>query len=161
MALDDFTPDERGSSERRGDYFKPADYETALALLVEPEAFNANARNPFFDEDSPEGPQNRPTRAEAVATISVFENQGQIKDGEPTVIESAIVTNAKLARDLGESNIGRTLLLTVEEQRFKGKKGSYKAWTWVPVEDEKVRAAVSKYVDARDAAADEKAPWED
>src|SRR5690606_38450832 len=115
----------------------------------------------FFDEDSPEGPQNRPTRAEAVATISVFENQGQIKDGEPTVIESAIVTNAKLARDLGESNIGRTLLLTVEEQRFKGKKGSYKAWTWVPVEDAKVREAVSKYVDARDAAADEKAPWED
>src|SRR5690606_31565825 len=110
-------------------------------LLVEPEAFNPNARNPFFDEDSPEGPQNRPTRAEAVATISVFENQGQIKDGEPTVIESAIVTNAKLARDPGESKIGRTLLRTVE--------------------DAKVREAVSKYVDARDAAADEKAPWED
>lgn len=155
MALDDFTPDSSGSSNRGGDYFKPVNYETALAILVEPEEFNAEANNPFHD---PEDEKSRPTRAEAVATLSVFENQGQLKDGEPTIIDNAIITNAKLAKDLGEANIGKSLLLTVEEQRFKSKRGSYKAWTWVPVEDKKVRDAVVKYLDARDSAV---APWED
>lgn len=157
MALDDYEADRStsGGGGRRGDFFKPAEYENAFALLVEQESFDAEATNPFHD---PKDENSRATRAEATATISVFADQGDVADATPSeVIDGAVITNAKLARDLGRVNIGRQLLLKVTEKRFKGGNGrpGYKAWVWESVTDPKIRNAVDAYIESRDSDADE------
>lgn len=78
-----------------GSFFKPAEYQTALALLVEPKELHKDVPNEFKGKVQP--------RDEVVADITVFNNSESLEKGEPSeIIKSTRVTHSMLTGTLSK-----------------------------------------------------------
>lgn len=122
-------------------YFKPAEYESALALLVEPTDIAKDVPNEYRGKVT--------NRDEVTADITVFFKNESLEKGEPDeIIKQTRVTHTMLAATLGKM-IGSPLVGIV--RMIPTKNGSGYAFRDVEGDAEE---HVIAYYEKREAAAD-------
>lgn len=131
-------PIEFGEIAGGGSFFKPADHDSDVALLIEVERF---ARQ----EPTPHGPKDT-----AYATITSFPTASSLKDGSGAVNYTQIIRQTVLARDL-EPLVGKATIVKLDKAA-PSKPGQNGAWVWRQVDSE-TRDAVVVYVTEREAKA--------
>lgn len=123
-------------------YFKPGDYETALALLVEPKTIDKGVPNEY-----PRGSGIVKPRDEVTADITVFKNQGDLEANKPSeVIKNVKVVHGMLTSSL-EKILGSAMAAVVT--KIPTKNGSGYVFRDLSPEDE---AKVVAYYDGRESA---------
>lgn len=119
-----------------GGFFKPENYATALALLIETKSFKSNQPHTYQGVQS--------FRDEATADITVFRSSEALQTGTPSeILKGQQITNTILAADL-EAQVGKPFLAVLKKPG--------RAWVWREVEFEGAEAAVESYYKEREAA---------
>lgn len=121
-----------------GGWFKPADHQDALAILLEVNGFERQRPTPNGPKDS------------ALADVTVFKTPDQLKQYTPEVSQGQRIEQTVLARDL-EGVVGSAVLVTVTQVPAK-KPGAHPAWVWKQVTDTGIKNQVIAYAEQRDAA---------
>lgn len=122
-------------------YFKPKEYMTSLALLIEPKSVEHDVPNEYRGKVT--------NRDEVVCDISVFEDQKQLEDGTPgNILKSCKVVHGMLTSTVSKI-IGGAMVATVSE--IATKNGSGYVFRDVDADTE---SKVADYFTARSAAAD-------
>jgi hypothetical protein len=99
------TPFAKPSDYAGASFFKPAQHQTDLALLIEPKTIDRQVPSTF-------GTQTR-VRDEVIADITVFSDQNALDKGEPTtILKSTKVTHGMLTSTL-EKILGGAMVATV------------------------------------------------
>lgn len=107
-------PFKRPSEFAGGSYFKPAEYMTALALLVEPKKVERDVQSEYKGEVR--------VRDEVISDVTVFGNSESLETGIPTeVIKDTRVTHGMLTDTLSKI-IGDPLIGVI--RRIPTKRGS-------------------------------------
>lgn len=102
-----------------GQFFKAAEYATTTLLIIEPKSWKHNATNEYNGNLIP--------RDEAIADITVFETEEQLKAGEPAeLLKEAILTNKALVTPC-KTSIGEAFLVSRVTKK-SGKGGAYYAF---------------------------------
>lgn len=109
------TPFAKASDLAGGSYFKPADYMTALALLIEPKRIDKDVESTYNNQTR--------LRDEVIADITVFKTQESLDRGEPTeVLKSVKVVHGMLTGSL-EKVMGGAMLGIIRKVPTKGGAG--------------------------------------
>lgn len=124
-----------------GGFFKPADYASAAALLIEPTAFKENVPTNFKNPDGSVQHQDQ-----VIADITVFRTQQDLDLGQPQVVSNAVVGSAVLAKDLAPL-VGKATIQRVEKAPGKN------YWKFA-LPSPATQTAVVAYVEKREAALD-------
>jgi len=121
-------------------YFKPGDYMTALALLVEPKTIAKNVPSTYNNQVR--------NRDEVIADISVFANQADLDSATPSqVLKSTKVVHGMLTSTL-EKILGGALAGVVSKTQTQAGSG----YVFRDVTED-VEAKVETYYKNRSAAA--------
>ncbi|MGW7434741.1 hypothetical protein [Streptomyces sp. NPDC054849] len=123
-----------------GGWFKPADVQSAVAILLEVHSFERQRPTPNGPKDS------------VLADVTVFKDQGQLAAGTPEVTKGTRIEQTILARDL-ETIVGGATIVTLDQIPPK-KPGQRPAWVWRPLNDADARTKVVAYANAREAKAE-------
>ncbi|MEU9044086.1 hypothetical protein AB0D63_20765 [Kitasatospora sp. NPDC048343] len=121
-----------------GGWFKAADNQDAIAILLEVHGFERQRPTPNGPKDS------------AIADVTVFKTPDQLKNYTPEVSQGQRIEQTVLARDL-EGVVGSAVLVTVTQVPAK-KPGSHPAWVWKQITDTGIKNQVIAYAEQRDAA---------
>ncbi|MFG3223242.1 hypothetical protein ACGF07_00455 [Kitasatospora sp. NPDC048194] len=121
-----------------GGWFKAADNQDAIAILLEVHGFERQRPTPNGPKDS------------AIADVTVFKTPDQLKNCTPEVSQGQRIEQTVLARDL-EGVVGQAVLVTVTQVPAK-KPGAHPAWVWKQVTDTGIKNQVIAYAEQRDAA---------
>ena len=128
-----------------GAFFKPADYATNPALLVDVKRFEAQRPGNYGPKDT------------VHADIYAFATEADIEAGKPSVIQGAMIQSSMLARDLS-GLVGVATVVKLDQIDLKNSPN--KGWVWRKVDDA-TKAKVVAYAQKREAeiaAAAEDAP---
>jgi hypothetical protein len=120
-----------------GGWFKPADCQGAVAILIEVNAFEAQRPTPNGPKDS------------VLADVSVFKTEADLQAGTPEVAKGQRIEQTILARDL-KGLVGSATIVTVD-QIPATKPGQRPAWVWRPISSAAHRKAVVDYATEREA----------
>ncbi|MFF3006370.1 hypothetical protein ACFVTF_26615 [Kitasatospora sp. NPDC057940] len=121
-----------------GGWFKAAEQQDAVAILLEVSGFERQRPTPNGPKDS------------ALADVTVFKTPDQLKTFTPEVSQGQRIEQTVLARDL-EGVVGSAVLVTVTQVPAK-KPGSHPAWVWRQVTDPEIKNRVIAYAEQRDTA---------
>ena len=120
-----------------GEFFKPAEFEDAKALLLEPKSFDRQVPTPNY------GPKDQVT-----TDITVFNTDLALDTGVPDdVIYGAKIQQVALVRSTKDI-IGKGAVVTVG--KGAAKPGQNAPWVFTPV-DKDTQAKVVEYVKGREA----------
>lgn len=109
------SPFVKPSEVARGEFFKPANHMTDLALLIEAKRIDRNVPNEYKGVTKP--------RDEVTADITIFGTSEALEKGVPTrVLRAAVVVHAGLTSRL-EQAIGAPFLGVVRKQEMKNGSG--------------------------------------
>lgn len=121
-------------------YFAPKEYQTALALLIEPKTIERNVPSTYNNQVR--------NRDEVIADISVFDNQADLEAGKPSkILKSTKVVHGMLTSTL-EKILGGAMVGIVTTTATKSGSG----YVFRDV-DSATEAAVGSYFSARSEAA--------
>lgn len=135
------SPFSKASELTGSTFFKPKDYETALALLVEPKEFQADVPAKDFNG-------NAITRDEVIADITVFANTEALEAGTPTeILKSVKITHGMLVGTTSKILDGAMVSIV---RKIPTQKGS--GWAWRDSEGD-AETQVAAYYEAREEAA--------
>ncbi|MEU6057002.1 hypothetical protein [Streptomyces sp. NPDC047097] len=123
-----------------GGWFKPADVQSAAAILLEIHSYERQRPTPNGPKDS------------VLADITVFHDAPQLAAGTPEVFKGQRIEQTILARDL-ETVVGGATIVTLDQIPPK-KPGQRPAWVWRPLNDADARTKVIAYANAREATAE-------
>lgn len=122
-----------------GGFFKPADYQQAVALVVD-------VKN-VWEEEGDNG-----VRELAEADIHVFGSGDQVKAGKPQVVLSSVkISGRALVGDIQRAGGGGVTLLARLEMRPPSKPGRQPYYRWGQL-DPAVTSALTAYLDRVDRA---------
>lgn len=114
-----------------GSFFKPKEHKEAVAILAEVKKFEPQKPGKFGPKDT------------VTADLHIFATAGDLKKGEANVIQSALINNGLLARDLGPL-VNKATIVKLDTVELKtGNDG----WVWRKVDDA-TKAAVVEYAKA-------------
>lgn len=121
-----------------GGWFKPAEHNTAVAILVEVKQFDRQRPTPNGPKDS------------VLTDITVFTTQADLDALAPShELKGTRVEQTVLARDL-EPLVGKATIVTVTQIESK-KAGQRPAWVWRATSAD-VKAKVKDFATKREAA---------
>lgn len=121
-----------------GGWFKPADNNSAVAILIEVKGFDRQRPTPNGPKDS------------ILADVSVFQSDADLAAGTPQIAKGQRIEQTILARDLADM-VGSATIVTLDQIPPK-KPGQRPAWVWRPVASASVRQDVVDYATKREAA---------
>jgi hypothetical protein len=118
-------------------FFKPADYATAVALLVEPISVEENVRNEYNGQVT--------FRDEVTADITVWPTLEDLRAGRATVLNRVTITHASLS-GVAKKAIGGATIARLEAFTTKYRSTSHR---FVKPDPEAHRLAVEYYEQRR------------
>jgi hypothetical protein len=134
------SPFKKPSELSGSSFFKPAEYQTALALLVEPKGVDKDVENEYKGKKS--------LRDEVIADVTVFNNSEELANGTPSeIIKATRITHTMLTSTLSKM-IGQPLVGII--RMIDTKAGSGYAFRDVEGSAEQ---QVAEYYEKRESAA--------
>lgn len=122
--------------QQGGGWFKPAEHNEDVAILIEVKSFDHQRPTPNGPKDS------------VLADITTFATQADLDSGNGVEVKGQRIEQTVLARDL-ESLVGKATIVTVTQVPAK-KPGAHPAWVWRQASAE-AKAKVVEYATAREA----------
>jgi hypothetical protein len=120
-----------------GEFFKPATYKDAIAILAQPTGFRPDVPTPKF------GPKD-----EVTATLTVFKSEADFDyaNGSAVTVENSKIQQTALAKSLRDY-VGKAIVVRLDQ--FDSGKGN-PAWVFESV-DKEVQDKVVAWIKAREA----------
>lgn len=121
-------------------FFKPKEYETAVALLIEPKSIARDVPNEYMGVSKP--------RDEVTGDVTVFLSAADLASGRGVEVKGAVFTHAGITNRLGRA-IGEAVVGKMGQEVFKP--GQNPAWVVADVDDATYEK-VAEFYEAREAA---------
>lgn len=134
-----------------GNYFKPEEFKTATALLIEPKSLQRDVPNEYAGQVK--------NRDEVTADVTVFQSQADLDNGKGVEFKGMTITHSGIVNKIG-TEIGDAVVGRMGKKKFP--KSPAPAWVidpddkpetveGTPIDDETFDKVVA-YYEAREAA---------